>query len=621
MLRRFLPACVLAFAITLLLAPSAVAAPSKKDKCDKAPKAAAPGADQGNGQKEGHHKQDERALSCLARSGQGVERADFNGDGVGDLAVGVPEENVGTVVDAGAVNVIYGSAGGLTDAGNQFLTQTAARPGGDPPEAGDAFGSALAAGDFNDDGRADLAVGAPGEDRSGASNSGNVMVFYGSATGLTAINPSGTTDVWTQGSTGVPGDPQTGDQFGFALTWGEFGHGAAADLAVGVPGETVLAGGFPRVAAGGVNIIYGSANGLAADSTSQLFTQAAIAIANPSIGDTAEAGDRFGSSLTAGKLGPEAGAGDDLVVGAPFENIGSVSNAGAIDALYRPSGGSAVISASGAQFIHQNSTGAEDAAEADDQFGATLATSGYQNPNNTNSPQGGHVVVGVPLEDVFVLAAERSFTDAGAAQSFALSLSGFISVDSDRIWTQGSPGCTGLCVAGDNTLADAPEDDDRFGSSLALNDFDGNGFKDLAIGAPFEDLPVGGFNASNAGAVHVLYARVGTVGHSGSNDQFFTQDTGTLLEEVGPGDKFGTALSGWNFGGGSNPDLAIGVPFDDIGDPIEPSAAETDVGVVNVLYSATPGRLSDVGNQLWHQGVGTILDDTEQGDHFGRVAY
>ena len=38
---------------------------------------------------------------------------DFNRDGFDDLAVGVPGEDVGTVVDAGAVNVLYGTASGL----------------------------------------------------------------------------------------------------------------------------------------------------------------------------------------------------------------------------------------------------------------------------------------------------------------------------------------------------------------------------------------------------------------------------------------------------------------------------------------------------------------------------
>src|SRR6266542_308732 len=39
--------------------------------------------------------------------------SDFNGDGFADLAVGVPNESVKEVSSAGAVNVLYGSAGGL----------------------------------------------------------------------------------------------------------------------------------------------------------------------------------------------------------------------------------------------------------------------------------------------------------------------------------------------------------------------------------------------------------------------------------------------------------------------------------------------------------------------------
>ena len=39
-------------------------------------------------------------------------QADFNHDGADDLAVGVPSEDVGSTHDAGAVNVLYGTAGG-----------------------------------------------------------------------------------------------------------------------------------------------------------------------------------------------------------------------------------------------------------------------------------------------------------------------------------------------------------------------------------------------------------------------------------------------------------------------------------------------------------------------------
>src|SRR5919198_5628860 len=82
-----------------------------------------------------------------AAASAGSVFGDFNGDGFADLAVGVPLEDVGTVANAGAVNVIYGSAAGLTAAGNQFWHEN---KGGidDSAEPGDRFGSGLAGADF-----------------------------------------------------------------------------------------------------------------------------------------------------------------------------------------------------------------------------------------------------------------------------------------------------------------------------------------------------------------------------------------------------------------------------------------------------------------------------------------
>ena len=77
----------------------------------------------------------------------------------------------------GAVNVQYGAAGGLAGNG-QVLSQGT-------PEDGDLFGTALAKGFFNDDDFVDLAVGAPGEDVGRTDAAGVVIVFYGSAEGLT----------------------------------------------------------------------------------------------------------------------------------------------------------------------------------------------------------------------------------------------------------------------------------------------------------------------------------------------------------------------------------------------------------------------------------------------------
>ena len=119
--------------------------------------------------------------------------ADFDGDGYTDLAIGAPTDSVAGQDAAGAVNVIYGGPHGLTSRGNQEFTQ--ASPGvGDTPELGDRFGAALAAGDFDGDGYADLAIGVPGEGvPSGVGqgevarvSAGMVQVLYGSRRGCSA---------------------------------------------------------------------------------------------------------------------------------------------------------------------------------------------------------------------------------------------------------------------------------------------------------------------------------------------------------------------------------------------------------------------------------------------------
>jgi FG-GAP repeat len=62
-----------------------------------------------------------RTLAIQAVVSRGPQ-VDFNGDDFDDLAIGVPNEDVGGQVNAGAVNILYGSAGGLTGT-NQLLTQ------------------------------------------------------------------------------------------------------------------------------------------------------------------------------------------------------------------------------------------------------------------------------------------------------------------------------------------------------------------------------------------------------------------------------------------------------------------------------------------------------------------
>ena len=98
------------------------------------------------------------------RYGYALVSADFNGDGFGDLAVGAPWEDWAGANDTGLVFVFMGTSEGLESSfGCQYYFIDQSPRGAN--EAGDRFGYALAVGDVNGNGRPDLVIGAPYEDR------------------------------------------------------------------------------------------------------------------------------------------------------------------------------------------------------------------------------------------------------------------------------------------------------------------------------------------------------------------------------------------------------------------------------------------------------------------------
>lgn len=440
--------------------------------------------------------------------GSALTTGDFNGDGIADLAVGVPGEDIAQYSNTGVVHAFSGTAHGSlrwsldTNLWGMRQAETWLIAEG-------RFGSALASGDFDGDGYDDLAVGIPGVD--------SVQVFFGSiwgpwrqrnqflwkgdfmnwaprtsfgealaagdfdgdgyddlAVGDPTLATGGAVHIFRGGPSGIRlairtiqqsalpnAVPATGDRFGAALIRGDFEGDGYDDLAVGAPGKQVDG----AAGAGAVWAFRGTYGGL--DVARATFVKQGVVGSNSG----PEAGDAFGTSLAAGDITGDGR--DDLAVGAPGESFfskgeGALPSCGAVSVFYSGFFG---VTTTPALFLNQSSIGGG-TLEAGDQFGMSVALL------DNNGDFLADLYVGVPGEN-----------GGGAYQVFVTSPQGVLPASGALIFQPG----TG-----------ATEPSDRFGRVLAGADFDANGRDDIVISAPLEDLDT----AVDAGQVHVHYSQV-----------------------------------------------------------------------------------------------------------------
>lgn len=292
----------------------------------------------------------EAATGGVAEPGEHFAAAlamrDLNADGRADFVLGAPGDNT-AAPRAGDVSVFYAFGAAPAESWNQ---DSAGVPGFG--EKDDHLGARLAIGDFDSNGRPDLAVGVPGEDVnhpvSASRGDGQVSVLYGDTTDNSGFTATGS-QTWSQASAGVAGTARVGDHFGSAVATGDLNGDGDAELVIGTPGDN------------SITVLPGtSGHGLTATGSRQI-TQLTLGVPGAS-----ETGDRFGAALQVRDLNGD-GLGDALV-GAPGEN------AGRGDVVTLPGRGTAAagITGSGGKAFSQDTSGVPGTAEAGDHFGAAL---------------------------------------------------------------------------------------------------------------------------------------------------------------------------------------------------------------------------------------------------------
>jgi hypothetical protein len=369
-------------------------------------------------------------ISGLDASGEFGKRVasagDVDGDGYSDLVIGAPGANGRT----GRAFVYAGGASGIGVVPTVTL---------DGPDAAGNFGSAVAsAGDLNGDGYSDLLVGASCAPVSGSCGGGRVILFTGSATGVTR---PGT----------VIESPSAAARFGDAIAGaGDINGDGLADFVIGAPN-----------AMGGLGQAFVFLGAAGATPVTPTWTLTGT-----------DANGHFGSAL-AMSADVNGDGYSDLAVGAP--------NAGSIGRVFVYLGGATGIAMTPSRMLDGIAG----------PFGAvgSALTSGD--------------VDGDGFDDLAV-GAPGAAMSAGAVYVYRGSSSGLNAAI--RYDVSASAGLT------------------RFGASLSVGDSNGDGYGDLAIGAP---------SSPGGGAVRVY------LGSSSGLPEPFAR---TLPSPVA-GAAFGTALS------------------------------------------------------------------------------
>ncbi len=443
--------------------------------------------------------------------GHAVAVGDFNHDGFDDIAISIPNKEIGACgsrpcVNSGAVTVVYGSSTGLKWQGHQYLTMQRIA-GNSLLDDSTYMGKAITTGDFNGDGVDDLAVSyrhtTPSLEEP---YDGGIIFYFGK--NQDQLDQDNAKHFRHEVSFYNYGNYT---YFGMTMTSGDFNADGIDDIAVSARNMKYNING-EVIPTGSVYVALGRSNNAWNNPRGSLFSS----VIRPPASYRSH-GMEFGLSMVAGNFSGDGR--DELAIGAPSHDIGSLINAGVVLVANLRDNNSW-----GQAPYYQNLNNIPGKSQKRDFFGRTLAAADFNQDGYDD------LAVGIPYKTSYSFWA-NAYNKYFMGEVVVLE-GGTTNLYHAQQWHQDTPGVAGM-----------RKENEQFGYSLGTGDFNNDGYPDLAVGIPREYSA----GVRDSGSIQlfvghrdaVTTVKSGTqVYHQGS----FTNGAGFGASENEVYDKFGSTL-------------------------------------------------------------------------------
>lgn len=388
--------------------------------------------------------------------------------------------------------------------------------------------------DFNGDGYADLAVGAPDATVSGLKRAGLVSIVYGSPTGLRYDKQQ----VINRATPGIPGEPAaTAYGSGHESAYGDLNADGYDDLAINAFGRILVLWGGASGISGGTDLPVGTGT----PESPRTET------GSPSIGDVS--GDGKDDLVLPGQTGMSTwGLATWL---GPFDR----ATGKPASTQFRDTSAKDGMTTHSVRVGDMSGDGVADiVVMGSDNHGGLDFKAILLKSTRTGPVQGG------TLDSLGLVGAFGDINGDGYGD-FVGKRQGY-----DRFWTGGITVTYGDPYGASNTLparfydqdtAGVPgvnEKGDLWGNDFTLGDIDKDGYADLVIGAARES----GTGATTEGAGAVTVLRGSKTGLTGAGSQVFTQNSAGIPSTSEKSDHFGTAVALLDANKDGKPELYVG---------------------------------------------------------------